>query len=361
MNNPSWGEERIANDLLLKPGIRVSPRTVRKYMPKSPLGCPRGDQRWSTFVRNHASAILAGDFCVIVTARFRLLYVFIVIEHQTRRIVPCNVTTNPTATWTRQPLREAIPSDHRYRFLIHDRDGIFSPQLDQSISHMGIRVLRSPPRSPKANSRCERVIGTLRRECLDFLIPITESHLRCISQAGGLITTEADPTPVLVLAYLRHHPIFQSCHKYIDIAFQSILRWWPALSWVAYIMNMASSRMLLEYLRTTPVAGAQLSTTSTEVCSTAAAAMRREGAQLRFCRWILPRCEGQATSMPGAGYRHRIRVTGKPHSGNGISQRNLTNTFRNHAYARPETAGCPGSSIGSNETGQEVGKCHTHR
>ena len=183
MNNPSWGEERIANELLLKLGIRVSPRTVRKYMPKSPQGCPRGNQRWSTFVRNHASAILACDFCVVVTARFRLLYVFIVIEQQTRRIVHCNVTTNPTATWTLQQLCEAIHSDHRYRFLIHDRDGIYSPQLDQSISHMGIRVLSSPPRSPKANGLCERVIGTLRRECLDYFIPITESHLRCITQS----------------------------------------------------------------------------------------------------------------------------------------------------------------------------------
>jgi transposase InsO family protein len=181
MNNPSWGEERIANELLLKLGIRVSPRTVRKYMPKIPKERPRGDQRWSTFVRNHASAILACDFCVVVTATFRLLYVFIVIEHQTRRIVHCNVTTNPTATWTRQQLREAIPSDHEYRFLIHDRDGIFSPRLDQAVSNMGIRVLKSPPRSPKFNSLCERVIGTLRRECLDYFIPVTESHLRNIT------------------------------------------------------------------------------------------------------------------------------------------------------------------------------------
>ncbi len=81
--------------------------------------------------------------------------------------------------WTQQQLREAIPSDHGYRFLIHDRDGIFSSQLDQSITHMGLRVLRTPYRSPKANSLCERVIGTLRRECLDFLIPLTENHL-CI-------------------------------------------------------------------------------------------------------------------------------------------------------------------------------------
>jgi hypothetical protein len=96
LSNPSWGEERIANELLLKLGVRVSPRTVRKYMPKRPRGQPRGDQRWSTFVRNHAAAILACDFCVAVTATFRLLYVLIVIEHQTWRIVHCNVTAHPT-------------------------------------------------------------------------------------------------------------------------------------------------------------------------------------------------------------------------------------------------------------------------
>jgi transposase InsO family protein len=182
LSNPSWGEERIANELLLKLGIQISPRTVRKYMPKGPRGQPRGDQRWSTFVRNHASAIVACDFCVVVTATFRLLYVLVVIEHQTRRIVHCNVTTHPTAAWTLQQLREAIPSDHRYRFLIHDGDGIFSPQLDESITHMGLRVLKTPPRSPKANSLCERVIGTLRRECLDFLIPLTENHLRLVTK-----------------------------------------------------------------------------------------------------------------------------------------------------------------------------------
>ena len=166
LSNPSWGEDRIANELLLKLGLRVSARTVRKYMPNKPRAGPRDDQRWSTFIRNHAPAILACDFCIVVTATFRLYYVLVVIEHQTRRIVHCNVTAHPKAAWTLQQLREAIPSDHDYRFLIHDRDGIFSPQLDQSITHLGLRVPRTPPRSPKANSICERVIGTLRRECL---------------------------------------------------------------------------------------------------------------------------------------------------------------------------------------------------
>jgi len=162
LSNVTWGEERIANELLLKLGIRVSPRTVRKYMPKLPRGQPRSDQPWSSFARNHAAAILACDFCTVVTATFRPLYVLIVIEHQTRRIVHCHVTSHPTAAWTLQQLREAIPSDHGYHFLVHDGDGIYSPQLDRSVTHMGLPVLKTPPRSPKANSVCERVIGTLR-------------------------------------------------------------------------------------------------------------------------------------------------------------------------------------------------------
>ena len=177
LNNPSWGEERITNELLLKLGISISPRTVRKYMLKLTSGGAR-DQQWSIFVRNHAEALVACDFFTVVTATFQILYVFVVIEHQTRRIVHCNVTSNPTATWTLQQLREAIPSDHHYRFLIHDRDCIFSLQLDQSITDMGLKVLRTPYRSPQANSICERVIGTFRRECLDFLIPLTGNHLK---------------------------------------------------------------------------------------------------------------------------------------------------------------------------------------
>ena len=135
-------------------------------------------QHWRTFVRNHATAIIACDFCVVVTATFRLLYVFVVMEHATRRMLYCNVTAHPTAHWTLQQLREAIPADHDYRFLIHDRDSIFSAQLDHSIRHLGLTVLKTPPQSPQANALCERLIGTLRRECLDFIIPLTEDHLR---------------------------------------------------------------------------------------------------------------------------------------------------------------------------------------
>jgi putative transposase len=179
--NPSWGEERIANELLLKLGLRVSPRTIRKYLPTlpaAPAGNPRRDQRWSTFLKNHADAIIACDFCVVATATFRILYVLVVMEHASRRIVHINVTAHPTAAWTLQQLREAIPSDHPYRFIIHDRDAIFSIGFDASVAGMGLEVIETPVRSPKANSLCERLIGTLRRECLDWTIPLTEEHLR---------------------------------------------------------------------------------------------------------------------------------------------------------------------------------------
>jgi transposase InsO family protein len=179
--NPTWGEERIANELELKLGLRVSPRTVRKYLPTHRdhgRGKRALSQHWRTFVRNHAQAIIACDFCVVVTATFRLLYVFVLMEHATRRILHCHATAYPTAQWTLQQLREAMPSDHGYRFLIHDRDGIFSQQPDQHVQHLRLRVLRTPVRSPQANAFCERLIGTLRRECLDLLIPLTEHHLR---------------------------------------------------------------------------------------------------------------------------------------------------------------------------------------
>jgi transposase InsO family protein len=178
--NPLWGEERIANELLLKLGLRFSPRTVRKYMPKRPPGRPRSDQRWSTFLRNHARVIVACDFFVAVTATFRLFYVLVLIEHGSRRLVHFNITQHPTADCTLQQLREAVGCGDAYRYLLHDRDSIFARSLDESIRNLGLAVLLSPPHSPKANAICERVIGTIRRECLDWLIPLSESHLRSI-------------------------------------------------------------------------------------------------------------------------------------------------------------------------------------
>ena len=161
--NVLWGEERIANELLLKLGVRISPRTVRKYLPKRSPGRPRGDLRWSTFLKSHARGILACDF-----------------EHGTRRLAHVNVTTHPSAAWTLQQLREVIGDADDHRYLIHDRDSIFARHLDDSIRALGLGVLRSPFSSPKANAICERLIGTIRRECVDWMIPMSERHLRSI-------------------------------------------------------------------------------------------------------------------------------------------------------------------------------------
>ncbi len=180
--NPTWGQGRVAAELGLKLGIFLSPRTVRKYWPWEPSDC-RGrrisSQQWTIFVRNHANAIIACDFLVAVTVRFQFLYVLVILELGSRRILHCNVTAHPTAEWTAQQFREAIPSEHRYRFLIHDRDSIFSAEFDHELAQgFGLTVLRTPPQSPQANAHCERLVGTVRRECLDFLIPLTERHLR---------------------------------------------------------------------------------------------------------------------------------------------------------------------------------------
>jgi hypothetical protein len=149
-------------------------------MPKRPPGTPRGDQRWSTFLKNHAKVILACDFFVAVTVTFRLLYVFVVIEHGMRRLLHVNVTTNPSANWTLQQLRDVVGDAETHSYIIHARDSIFSKALDDSMKALGLKVLRTPLASPRANSICERVIGTIRRECLDWMIPMSEKHLRAI-------------------------------------------------------------------------------------------------------------------------------------------------------------------------------------
>jgi transposase InsO family protein len=179
-SNRTWGEERIANELLVKLGIRVSPRTVRRYMPPRPPRPNPRTQAWSTFVQNHARCVLATDFFVVVTATFRMLYVFVVLEVGTRRILHWNVTAHPTAGWTSQQFRMIIRGDQAHRFVIHDRDTIYSEGVDRTLEAMGLTVLKTPVRAPQANAFCERVIGTIRRECLDRVILLNERHLRSI-------------------------------------------------------------------------------------------------------------------------------------------------------------------------------------
>ncbi len=176
--NPTWGEERIADEVLLKIGIQIPPRTVRRYMPKAPQRPADPKQRWITFVRHHAKAIMASDFFVVVTATFQLVYVFVVVEVATRRVLHFKVTRHPTTDWTLQQFRECIAGDEGYRFVIHDRDRIYSRDLDAGLKTLGLTVLKTPRKAPKANAICERRIGSARRECLDLMIPINETHIR---------------------------------------------------------------------------------------------------------------------------------------------------------------------------------------
>src|SRR5262245_36432290 len=157
INNPTWGEERISDELLLKIGIRISPRTIRRYMPQEPRRPAHPSQRWMTFVHNHAKVVIASDFLVVVTATFQLVCVFVIMEIETRRILHFNVTRHPTAEWTLQQFRECICGQEGYRFLIHDRDRIYSQELDSSLKSLGLAVLKTPYQSPQANAFCERL------------------------------------------------------------------------------------------------------------------------------------------------------------------------------------------------------------
>ena len=174
--NPSWGAPRICSELLLL-GHDVAERTVAKYMvhDRQPPS-----QTWRTFLHNHVPDIAACDFFTVPTVTFRVLYVFLVIRHDRRQIVHVNVTTNPYAAWTAQQIVNAFPYDEAPRYLIRDRDGIYGEYFQDRIVQMEIDEVPTAPRSPWQNPYAERVIGSIRRECLDHLIVFHEHHLRRI-------------------------------------------------------------------------------------------------------------------------------------------------------------------------------------
>jgi putative transposase len=195
----------------LKLGITVSPRTIRAYWPNPmlPTRARLASQSWHTFIHNHAQAVVACDFMVAITARFRVLYVLLLIEIGSRRIIHRSVTEHPTTDWTLKQFCEAIPSDHEYRFLLHDRDAIFSAQVDEHLQAFGLKILRAPVKAPAANAYCERLIGTVRRKCLDHVIPIDERLLRRTIRTGWRITTEDD----LIPASAQVFQIAQRCRR----------------------------------------------------------------------------------------------------------------------------------------------------
>jgi transposase InsO family protein len=174
--NPTWGAPRIHGELLML-GFEVAEATVSRYMPrrrKPP------SQTWRTFLHNHTKDLVSIDFFVVPTATFRVLYVFLVFEHERRRIVHFNVTEGPSARWTGQQLVNAFPYDSAPKYLMRDRDKIYGADFVRRVRAMGIEQVLTAPRSPWQNPYCERVIGTIRRDCLDHVIVLGEQHLRRI-------------------------------------------------------------------------------------------------------------------------------------------------------------------------------------
>jgi putative transposase len=137
-------------------------------------------QTWRTFLKNHSDCISAIDFFTAPTATFRILYVFIVLSHDRRQIVHFNVTEHPTAQWTAQQTEEAFPFDTAPRYLLRDRDSIYGEAVRRRIKSLGVEDVATAPRSPWQNPYVERVIGSIRRDCLDHVIVINERHLRRI-------------------------------------------------------------------------------------------------------------------------------------------------------------------------------------
>ena len=159
----------------MKLGYDVCESTIAKYMVQR-LGPP--SQTWKTFFRNHMAEIVAIDFFTVPTATFRTIYVFLILSLDRRHIIHFNVASNPTPDWTSLQLIQAFPFDTAPRYLIRDRDGVYGPKVIDTLDFLDIEQIVTAPRSPWQNGFCERIIGTIRRECLDHVIVLNERHLR---------------------------------------------------------------------------------------------------------------------------------------------------------------------------------------
>ena len=174
--NPLWGAPRIHGELL-KLGFGVAQSTVAKYMAKR-RGPP--SQGWKTFLHNHADGIAAMDLFVVPTIGFRMLYGLVIVRLARRLLVWTAVTTNPTAEWVARQVTEAFPWDGAPKYLIRDRDRIYGAVFRRRLQAMGIRDHPTAPRSPWQNPYAERLIGSIRRECLDHVVVMGAAHLRRI-------------------------------------------------------------------------------------------------------------------------------------------------------------------------------------
>lgn len=172
--NPLWGAPRIHGELL-KLGLVVSEATVSKYMirhRKPP------SQAWRTFLENHLSDIVAIDFLTVPTATFRVLFVLVILSHDRRKILYASATEHPTAAWTAQQVIEAFGLRDVPKYLLRDRDAIYGALFSRKVASIGLREVVTTPRSPWQNAYVERVIGSIRRDCLDHVVILGERHLR---------------------------------------------------------------------------------------------------------------------------------------------------------------------------------------
>src|SRR5919109_743118 len=176
-DNPRWGSERIRGELL-KLGLVVSKRSIQRYRRRGPAHPSR--QTWRSFLANHAHHLWAADLLTVQTLTFKTLYVLVFIAHGRRELVHVNVTANPTAAWVWRQLIEATPWGRQPRYLLRDRDAVYGGDFRARARRIGIEPLLTPIRAPRANAIAERVVGTLRRECLDHLIILDEQHLRSV-------------------------------------------------------------------------------------------------------------------------------------------------------------------------------------
>jgi transposase InsO family protein len=171
--NPLWGAPRIHGELL-KLGIDIGETSVGKYIPRKRKP---PSQTWQTFLENHVKTMVSIDFFTVPTIRFQVLYVFLALAHDRRRVVHFNVTAHPTAEWTAQQLREAVPFGQAPKYLLRDRDRIFGNEFTTQVADWGMEEVLSAPRSPWQRAYVERVIGAIRRECLDHVIVFNEASL----------------------------------------------------------------------------------------------------------------------------------------------------------------------------------------
>jgi putative transposase len=190
-NNRLWGAERIRGELL-KLDIRVSKRTIQKYMKPVRLKQP-GGQNWVTFLHNHAAEMWACDFLQLPDLFFRSLFAFFIIDLKSRKVIHMNVTRSPTDSWVAQQLREATPYGEKPRYLLRDNDRKFGSSFARVATTSGIKVLRTPYRTPRANAICERFLGSVRRECLDHFLVWHEKQFYRLLKAYVVYFNQARP------------------------------------------------------------------------------------------------------------------------------------------------------------------------